>query len=974
MKNFFRILFFAISICQIAFPQIVTTTPTYPTQNDSITVYFDATQPGASELLNYTGAIYAHTGVTVDSLGVIKDWQWVIAPWSTNISKAALTKISTNYYKLVIGYPRQYYHVTNPNVKIIKLDFVFRSSDGSKQTRPDIFYSLYESGLTLVVNNPQVNVKFGDPQRSPFFVIPGDTIPINISAATLGTKISSLNLYVDDNQVAQSDSALVSYKFAYTDFSAGAHKIKAVGIDTLGIKDSTTFMMFCNPPINYSPLPVGIKPGINYTGPTTATLALFAPHKNFIYVLGDFNDWKVETNYFMNCDSVNSDSVIWWVNLTSLSPGTEYAFQYLADGKIRTGDPYSEKILDPWNDPYIPSTTYPNLKTYPIGKTESIVSVLQTAQGEYNWQVPKFQKPSKEKLVIYELLVRDFSVQQNFQFLIDTLSYLKNLGVNAIELMPIMEFSGNNSWGYNPIYHTAVDKYYGPANKLKEFIDLCHQNGMAVILDMVLNQADNLSPLAMLWWDNANNRPAANNPYLNPIARHPFNVFNDFNHESNATKYFVDRVNEYWLTKFKFDGFRFDLSKGFTQTYTTDVNAWSAYDQSRINILERMANKIWQVDSTAYVILEHFAVNTEETVLSNYGMMLWDNENYNYNEATMGYVSNFSGISYKSRSWSKPNLVGYMESHDEERLMYKNLQFGNSYGSYNIKSLGEALNRMKLAAAFFFTVPGPKMLWEFGELGYDYSIFYDPGINGVPQPYGTSYARTYPKPVKWNYLTDARRIKLYKVFKTLIELKKNYEAFSSDVFFMNVSDTVKKINLYHPSMDVFIIGNFGVKQTTANQSFSKSGWWYDYFNADSINVTNISAPITLQPGEFKIYTSAKLPAPEADLLTEVKFEQPLIIKEYKLEQNYPNPFNPSTKITWQAPVNAHQTLKVYDVLGNEIATLVDEYKTAGKYEVEFSAKGGSASGGNAIDLPSGVYFYRLQVGDFVSTKKMILLK
>ncbi len=94
-----------------------------------------------------------------------------------------------------------------------------------------------------------------------------------------------------------------------------------------------------------------------------------------------------------------------------------------------------------------------------------------------------------------------------------------------------------------------------------------------------------------------------------------------------------------------------------------------------------------------------------------------------------------------------------------------------------------------------------------------------------------------------------------------------------------------------------------------------------------------------------------------------------VVKNYSLEQNYPNPFNPSTKISWQSPVDSWQTLKIYDVLGNEVATLVDEYKSAGKYEVEFSAKGG-----DAYDLPSGVYFYTLQAGNYLSTKKMILLK
>lgn len=136
-------------------------------------------------------------------------------------------------------------------------------------------------------------------------------------------------------------------------------------------------------------------------------------------------------------------------------------------------------------------------------------------------------------------------------------------------------------------------------------------------------------------------------------------------------------------------------------------------------------------------------------------MMTWGNNNYNYNEATMGYVStsNFSNISYKAHTFTKPYSVGYMESHDEERLMYRNLQYGNksSDGSYNIKNKLEALQRIKLAAAFFFTVPGPKIIWQFGELGYDFSI----DFNG----------RVGNKPIKWDYYSDPPRNKLYKVFR-----------------------------------------------------------------------------------------------------------------------------------------------------------------------------------------------------------------
>jgi len=94
---------------------------------------------------------------------------------------------------------------------------------------------------------------------------------------------------------------------------------------------------------------------------------------------------------------------------------------------------------------------------------------------------------------------------------------------------------------------------------------------------------------------------------------------------------------------------------------------------------------------------------------------------------------------------------------------------------------------------------------------------------------------------------------------------------------------------------------------------------------------------------------------------EVEVSAPL---KFSLEQNYPNPFNPSTVISYQLPIGGNVTIKVYDILGNEVATLVYEYKPAGRYEVEF----------NPSSLPSGVYFYQLRAGDFVQTKKMVLMK
>ncbi|MHB8907235.1 MAG: T9SS type A sorting domain-containing protein, partial [Melioribacteraceae bacterium] len=422
---------------------------------------------------------------------------------------------------------------------------------------------------------------------------------------------------------------------------------------------------------------------------------------------------------------------------------------------------------------------------------------------------------------------------------------------------------------------------------------------------------------------------------------------NDFNHESAATKYFVDRVTSYWLTEFKVDGFRFDFTKGFTNT----PGEGTPYDAKRIAILKRMADKIWQVSPTAYVILEHFCASNEEMELANYGMMLWGNLNSAYSQATMGYATNpswdFSGISYKQRGWSVPNLDGYMESHDEERLMYKNITYGNSSGSYNIKTLTTALDRIKLAAAFFFTVPGPKMIWMGGELGYDVSI--------------DSSGRTSEKPFKWNYYADSTHKKLFNVFAGLIRLKKAYPAFSSKTFSLNASGAVKTLSITDSSMSVMIFGNFDVVVQNAAFSSKSISKWYEFFTGDSINVSDVATQIPLQPGEYRLYTTVKIPKLDADIP-----EQTSLPAQYYLSQNYPNPFNSSTVISYQLPVVGYVTLKVYDVLGREVATLVNQVQNAGTHNSQFSAL--------HSQLTSGVYFYRISAGGFVETKKMILLK
>ncbi|NII85035.1 alpha-amylase family glycosyl hydrolase [Pedobacter sp. SG908] len=589
-------------------------------------------------------------------------------------------------------------------------------------------------------------------------------------------------------------------------------------------------------------LPAGAKDGAVFiNNGTSVIVTLYAPGKKSVSLIGEFNDWSTTTLPMKN----TPDGSYWWIQIDNLNPNTEYAYQFYVDGNLKVADPYCEKVLDPDNDKYITAATYPNLKVYPTGKTTGIVSVMQANQPLYTWKNASFSRPTKDNLVIYELLIRDFTADHNYTSTLAKLDYLTGLGINAIELMPVNEFEGNLSWGYNPSFYFAPDKYYGTKTALQNFIDECHGRGIAVIMDMVLNHSFGQSPMVQLYFDGS--KPTANSPWFNVDAKHPFNVGYDFNHESQATKKFSKDVMKFWMQQYKIDGFRFDLSKGFTQKSSTDDAQFRLYDASRIAIWKDYNGYIKSIDPNFYVILEHFAEESEEKVLADDGMMLWNNLNYNMNEATMGWLdnSNFQWGFYANHGFAKSeNLVGYSESHDEERLNFKNITYGNASGSYVIKgNLATSLKREELAAAFLFSIPGPKMIWQFGELGYDINI----DFNG----------RTGEKPIKWDYYTDPNRKALYDAYARLIRLKKNNSIFNSTNSTYSLAGGVKYIKLTEGANTVVVVGNFDVVNQTANIDFGSAGAWVDAIGS-SINLSSNSYNRTLAPGEYHIFSKAAL--------------------------------------------------------------------------------------------------------------------
>jgi hypothetical protein len=161
----------------------------------------------------------------------------------------------------------------------------------------------------------------------------------------------------------------------------------------------------------------------------------------------------------------------------------------------------------------------------------------------------------------------------------------------------------------------------------------------------------------------------------------------------------------------------------------------------------------------------------------------------------MGYSSNLSNGSYQTRGWNDPHLITYWESHDEERNAYRMLNFGGSSGNYDIQNPETAHHRMGLGHAFLIGIPGPKMTWQFSELGYDYSLFYCPSNGTINEN-----CKTDPKPVRWDYYDMESRLLLYKVNKALNRLKTDYQAFSTTDFNIDLGGFGKRIHLNHSSM------------------------------------------------------------------------------------------------------------------------------------------------------------------------------
>ena len=944
LKLFLSLLLFST----VAFAQVSISPETFEV-DEEITISVDLSQTQCNGIPADASKVYMHSGIGNDANAFGFS---VIGNWGQDDGIGEMSNQGNGVFSITIT-PSTYYNLTPEQASnATRMGVVFRTADGSGEMKnpvgngcEDFIYNVGSFQLSLTSpTTSAVILDFGEQ----FTITANTSLNADFSLTANGTVINTQN-----NTQTYSHTITANADIAF----------ELIATETGGTAtQSENFNLLLTPNPSTLPVPNGMENGINYdpSNPDEVTLVLFAPNKDFIHVANNLpdSDYAISNSYLMNIDPVQNKHWI-TIDLSNRTDQNNFFYEYVIENQFRVPDPFSKITLNQFNDPFIISEgVFPGLPSFPTDKTSNILTWVRLNETPYDWQVTDFQRPDQEDLVVYELLIRDFDENHSFQDVIDRLDYLEELGINAIELMPISEFDNNDSWGYNPSLHMSIDKYYGTPEKFKELVDEAHARGMAIILDVVYNHGTGQSPYFRMYNDCNGcfgGSATAENPLFAEFDPNPvFSFFEKINHNKPFTHEWLDIMNKYWLEEYNIDGYRFDFTKGFTMT----PGDGGGYDQTRINNLNRMYNEIRQYDEEAYVILEHFAPDSEEQVLVNHrfdgsnpnenGMLTWGNVNFQYGQASMGYDnSNFNRVSYRGRSnsqnWSPHSVLGYMESHDEERQMFRNNNFGNGSGNYQITDLNTGLERLELIGAFYFTVPGPKMIWQFGEIGFDFSI------NHCPDGTIDNDCRTAQKPLVWNYLNNPNRMQVYDTWKKLIQFKKQDPIFKTTNFTLEVGNEVeKKIFLVNDDAAngeiryVTVVGNFGVNTITTQPFFQEAGTWYDVLTETPYNVTNTAMNITLEPGEFIVFAD-ELP------------NQTLSVEDIQKEvvNVYPNP----TSNEFAINTHANQ-VEVYNMAGKQVASFNGDFGANYKFDIS--------------NLNTGLYIVKVVNEESSSTTKLMV--
>ncbi len=672
--------------------------------------------------------------------------------------------------------------------------FGIRWEDGSWDSNSIgqvLFYDIYLD-YTIGEDDPYV-----------FFVSPtpddGDVVQPPITFQVIGSALN-VEFWLNGQLIGNDNSS--PFELTWTPESNQFGQSVFIVIATNGNGGASYLFreLYLLPNVISEPVPEGVKDGVIVTG-QTVSIALFAPFKNFVAVKGSWNQQFPEGE-LMN---LSGDS-LWWYQ-TELEDG-DYEYQYNVDGEKLMADPWSKDVT--WVDPS---------GQWESGNYQHAKTVFSVGEPEFEWTDQAFVRPEQKDVIIYEMHIGDFKGDPintgTFQEVTQKINegYFNNLGINTIELMPINEFEGDWSWGYNPSFYMAPESSYGTPNELKELVNSAHEHGIAVIFDVVFNHLWGSSPMFQLYHPENNWNYEDHNysqcPYFQNEESpwgYKLQHWHDVDGRSYRSWKHISDVLFTYVDDYHADGFRFDVTTGIG--WGGDENGSSFY-----------ADILDDRDPTLILIAEEdnpYQINNSDFDAG------WD---YSYHHSffnnLMGYASNMwdlqNHLQWWSQGWSlHTQPCNYMVSHDETRIVYEGL-------TYVGMNLVEAYNKSKLGAAALFMGTGTPMMYHGEEFGQN-------------SPKSLS-----PQPLQWENLNTPEGSDLFDYYQKLIWLRNNWEVIRGgnlEIIHLDNSQKIMGMKRHDSGLGqtVYCVMNFNnFDQIISSLPFPYAGVWYEFIEDTQLN-------------------------------------------------------------------------------------------------------------------------------------------